>query len=309
VAEEGKLARHKAHNRRLWEPGGNHLLSKEERGAFLLPGQVMPVVAVHRLKDNDVLASDVWSNTGRLLCAKGTAVSEQTIDQFKRFGVDLVHVEERNDDLSFLSEEQTKELQEAVHNRFTGVQGDKFLMRLKDAVVSTIMTCQNEGAEIAQGGLTAQEFLDAGQTLVYEAPLDIAASGREAQAELHCIETLDMKTTSSPDRPQLRCVVPIEGGDEITPAELGVKMPAGDPLAPNDDEGPLPAESAAVAPESEPQQSEHYDGGVENEVDEPPFDGTPEEAPTAQVPEEKKPNTPEIKRGNLDQDEGSERSD
>jgi hypothetical protein len=86
-------------------------------------------------------------------------------------------------------------------------------------------------------------------------------------------------------------------------------MPDGDPLAPNDDEGPLSAESAAVAPESEPQQSEHHDGGVENEVDTPLLDGAPEEAPTAQVPEEKKPNTPEIKRGDLEPDEGSERSD
>ncbi len=100
----------------------------------------MPVVATHRVRPTDVLASDIWSPTGSMLCAKGTLCSEQIVQRLLHFAVDMVHVEDRGELPENVTAEQAAEYEAAVEQRFTDVQGDKFLMRLKNAVLTTIMS-------------------------------------------------------------------------------------------------------------------------------------------------------------------------
>jgi len=205
----------------------------------------VPVVATRRLRNTDVLASDVWSNTGRLLCAKGTSVSDQIISQFDRFGVDLVHVEERTgDELTYLTDAQAKELEEAIEQRFADVQGDRFLMRLKVAVVSTVVSQLEESEEEMHGGLTAREFLESAKESVVEhrpaQPIELSA-----QVPLRCVVLMDddqqLKTIGT-DGPQLHCVSIVDGGHEIASAELRVQMPRIEELEPNYDDMPVSAE-------------------------------------------------------------------
>ena len=112
----------------------------------------MPVVATHRVRSTDVLASDIWSPTGSMLCAKGTLCSEQIVQRLLHFAVDMVHVEDRGELPENVTAEQAAEYEAAVERRFTDVQGDKFLMRLKNAVLTTIMS-QNPEDQVEESEL------------------------------------------------------------------------------------------------------------------------------------------------------------
>jgi hypothetical protein len=103
----------------------------------------MQKVPITLVKPGMILAKPVINEKGMPLCAEGTELSANLIDRLKKMNVNTLTLKGHPVDLGE-SEKTTQEKLQDLTERFSRVEGDPIMDKLKDAIASAIAS---EGSE------------------------------------------------------------------------------------------------------------------------------------------------------------------